>query len=51
MDIECYDVLLLSSTLKLRGQGRDCMIPPDAFFRRQVSGTIAPSSATTLGAL
>ena len=39
--IECYDVLLLSSTLKLRGQGRDCMIL-DAFFRRQVSGTIAP---------
>src|SRR5262249_23453542 len=39
--IECYDVLLPSSTLKLRGQGRDCMIL-DAFFRRQVSGAIAP---------
>ena len=39
--LECYDVLLLSSTLKLRGQGRNCMIL-DAFFRRQVSGAIAP---------
>jgi hypothetical protein len=38
--IECYDVLLLSSDLKLRGQGRDCMIL-DAFFRRQVSDAIA----------
>ena len=37
--IECYDMLLLSSDLKLRGQGRDCMIL-DAFFRRQVSGAI-----------
>src|SRR5262245_32218964 len=39
--IERYDVLLLSSTLKLRGQGRDCMIL-DAFFCRQVSGALAP---------
>lgn len=38
--IECYDVLLLSSDRKLRGQGRDCMIL-DAFFRRQVSDVIA----------
>src|SRR5215831_19628365 len=38
--IESYDVLLLSSALKRRGQGRDCMIL-DAFFCRQVSGAIA----------
>src|SRR5437588_592792 len=32
---------LLCLTLRLRVQGRDCMIL-DAFFRRQVSGAIAP---------